>query len=47
MEQALKALPEAKNVVDKYAVCIMLGDEIAGHLKKVKLDALQRQSFTF
>jgi len=34
MEQALKAVPEPKNVVDKYAVCVMLSDEIVGHLKK-------------
>ena len=34
MEQALKAIPEPKNVVDKYAARVMLGDEIVGHLKK-------------
>lgn len=34
MEQALKAVPEPKNVADKYAVYVMLGDEIVEHLKK-------------
>ena len=34
MEQALKAIPEPENVVDKYAVCTMLGDDINWHLKK-------------
>ena len=35
MEQALKAVPEPKIVVDKYAVCVMLGDEIVGPMRKV------------
>ena len=38
MEQAPKAVLEAKNVVDKCAGCVMLGDEIVGHLKKGSLN---------
>ena len=47
MEQALKAIPEPKNVVDKYAVCVMLGDEIVGHLKKGRTGRFAKTVFYF
>ena len=47
MEQALKAIPESKNVVDKYAVCVMLGDEIVGHLKKGRTGRFAKTVFYF
>ena len=42
MEQALKGIPEPKNVVDKYAVCVMLRAEIVGHLKKGRTGRFER-----
>ena len=36
LNETLKAVPQATNVVDEYAVCIVLGDEIVGHLKEGK-----------
>ena len=47
MEQALKAVPEPKNVVDKYAVCVMLGAEIVGHLKKGRTGRFAKTVFYF
>ena len=34
--EMLKAVPEPTNVVDKYAVCVLIGEVIVGHLKKGK-----------
>jgi hypothetical protein len=45
--KALKAVPEPKNVVDKYAVCVMLGDEIVGHLKKGRTGCFAKTVFYF
>ena len=36
-----------KNVVDKYAVCLMLGDEIVGHLKKGRTGRFAKTVFYF
>ena len=47
MEQALKEVPEPKNVVDKYAVCVMLGDEIVGQLKKGRTGCFAKTAFYF
>ena len=47
MEQALKAVPEPKNVVDKYVVCVMLGDKIVGHLKKGRTGRFAKTVFYF
>ena len=47
MEQALKAVPEPKNVGDKYAVCVMLADEIVGHLKKGRTGRFAKTIFYF
>jgi len=45
--QALEAVPELKSVVDKYAVCVMLGDEIVGHLKKGRTGRFAKTVFYF
>lgn len=45
--QALEAVPEPKSVVDKYAVCVMLGDEIVGHLKKGRIGRFAKTVFYF
>ena len=47
MEQALKEVPEPKNVVDKYAVCVMLGDEIVRQLKKGRTGCFAKTAFYF
>ena len=47
MEQALKAVLEPENVVDKYALCVMLGDEIIGHLKKGRTGRFAKTVFYF
>ena len=47
MEQALKALPEPKHAVDKYAVCVMLAEEIVGHLKKGRTGHFAKAVFHF
>ena len=47
MGQTLKAIPEPKNVVDKYAVCVMLGDEIVGHLNKGRTARFAKTVFYF
>ena len=47
MEQVLKAVPEPKNVVDKYPVCVMLSDEIVEHLKKGRSGRFAKTVFYF
>ena len=47
VEQALKPIPEPENVVDKYAVCTMLGDEIVWHLKKGRTGRFAKAVFYF
>ena len=32
----LEAIPEPTNPIDKYAVCMLLGDKVVGHLKRGK-----------
>ena len=47
MEQALTAFLEPKHAVDKYAVCVMLGEEIVGHLKKGRTGHFAKAVFHF
>ena len=41
------ARTEPENVVDKYAVCVLSGEDVVGHLKKGKMDDLPKRYLTF
>ena len=45
--EMLKAVPEPTNVVDKYAVCVLIGEVIVGHLKKGKTGRFAKTIFYF
>lgn len=38
---------ELDNVVDKYVVCVLLGEDVVGYLKKGKMDDLLKWYFIF
>lgn len=47
VNEKLMARTEPDNVVDKYAVCVLSGEDAVGHLKKGKMDDLPKRYFTF
>ena len=47
LEETLSAIPEPTNPVDKYAVCVIHGKKIVGHLEKEKNGRFAKTIFYF
>ena len=47
VNEVLKAIPEPTNPVDKYAVCVLVDEEVTGHLKRGKDGRFAKTIFYF
>lgn len=47
VNEELRTRTEPENVVDKYAVCVLLGEDAVGHLKKGKSGRFAKTVFYF
>ena len=47
VDDVLKAKIELTNIVDKYAVCVLLHDRVVGHLKRGKSGRFAKTIFYF
>lgn len=47
VNENLRARTEPENVVDKYAVCVLSGEDVVGHLKKGKSGRFAKTVFYF
>ncbi len=47
VDEVLKAKIEPTNIVDKYAVCVLLHDRVVGHLKRGKSGRFAKTVFYF
>ena len=47
MDEVLQAKIEPTNIVDKYAVCVLLNDRVVGHLKRGKSGRFAKTVFYF